>query len=128
MLLSFFILFFKARERSLKQICNFFNVGFGEEIHQQAARVTEHFLKNGYPLALLAKLVNGENRNDFASRICESVYTLALLAKIVCLKVCPKKQRINIKIKIEKNIKFLIKLLNVIGIRTLQVYIKNPKE
>ena len=41
------------------------------------------FWKSGYPLALLAKLVNGENGNDFASRIGESVYTLALLAKNV---------------------------------------------
>ena len=32
---------------------------------------------------MLAKIVNGESGNGFASRICESVYTLALLAKLV---------------------------------------------
>lgn len=74
-------------------------MGFGEEIHQQAARVTEHFLKNGYPLALLAKIVNGENGNDFASWICESVYTLALLAKIKTQKNELKKLKRYAKIK-----------------------------
>ena len=44
------------------------------------------FLKSGYPLALLAKFVNGKNGNNLASGIFRNVYTLALLADNVITK------------------------------------------
>jgi hypothetical protein len=43
-------------------------------------------LKSGYPLALLAKFVNGKNGNNLASGIFRNVYTLALLADNVITK------------------------------------------
>ena len=39
------------------------------------------FFKFGYPLALLAKLVNGRKPERFCEQNLQSVYTLALLAK-----------------------------------------------
>lgn len=41
------------------------------------------FFKFGYPLALLAKLVNGRKPERFCEQNLQSVYTLALLAKLV---------------------------------------------
>ena len=43
-------------------------------------------MKSGYPLALLAKFVNGKNGNNLASGIFRNVYTLALLADNVITK------------------------------------------
>ena len=54
--------------------------GFGENISPTSGKGCGAFLKSGYPLALLAKFVNGKNGNNLASGIFRNVYTLALLA------------------------------------------------